>query len=127
MKKTVFILFLVLLIASVFAFVNYYSKNFTGSTTSSYVTADSVLTKNIDDISVVVYNKGAATNSVTYKLVEYYGSWSGVTYEAAEDSLTLGSTYKYTSERSMYGIKVLVKSTVTDSVANYNGYFNFNK
>ena len=127
MKKTGFILLLMLLIVSVFAFVNYYRKNFTGSTTSSYVLADSVLTKNIDDISVVVYNGGAATNAVTYKLVEYYGSWDGVTYEASEDSLTVGEVYLYTSEKPMYGIRVFVKSTVTDSVASYTGYFNFNK
>ena len=126
MKKTGFILLLMLLIVSVFAFVNYYSSAFTGTTTNAYVTADSIVTKNIDNISIAVYNSGS-TNSINYKIVEYYGSWDGVSYEAVLDTLANVESNRYSTEKPMYGIKVLVKSAVAGSTSTYTGYLNFNK
>jgi uncharacterized protein YxeA len=125
MKKVIILLVVLLLLSVAWSVITYWNRNFTGTSTNSYVVADSLVTNVIDDYVFAIENTG--TNTLSYKVYRYYGSWSGIYYTAKEDTLDASEVGFMPVEETSYGIKVLVKSTNSGSATTYSGYFNYQK
>lgn len=125
MEKKLITLLAIIIFVIAFAELSFFSINFTGTTTNDYVVSDSLVTTAIPEYTIAIANADTA-NTLSYKVSYYFGSWSGVSYDAYTDTLQYGTVY-YSIDDIMYGVKVSIKSTVDDSSTTYKGYFDFKK
>jgi hypothetical protein len=127
MKKYMIALIVIACFMLMYAGLPWFSRNFTGTTTNSYVVADSVVTTDIDNITFILENSGSSSNNLSFEVHRYYGSWSGIYYTAKLDTLSDDEVGRLPMDDIAYGIKVLVKSSVADNHTTYNGYFNYKR
>ena len=126
MKKLSLFIVVMVLALSIFA-IHYWSHSFSGTTTDAYVVADSLVTSTIGDNVFIIENTGSGSNDMIYTLYRYYGSWSGVYYVAKLDTLSDDEVSRVSFTDMAYGIKILVKSAVADSITTFSGYINYQK
>ena len=127
MKKIGLILFAIVLVALVFADISWWNIPYTGTSTNSYVVIDSLITKNIGDITISIKNTGSSSNDVAYKVYRYWGSWSGVYATTRLDTLSDDEVHYYPIDDVSYGIKILIVSAVSDSHSTVIGYWDYQK
>ena len=126
MKKLTLVVIIMFLALSVFA-IHYWNHTLSGTTTDAYAVVDSLVTSTIGDHVFIIENTGSSSNDMYYTIYRYYGSWDGIYYVAKLDTLSDNEVSRVSFTDMAYGIKVLIKSVVADSVTTCSGYINYQK
>jgi hypothetical protein len=128
--KKVALLIIATVIISIMCAINYYVATSTGTTTNSYVVADSMIVHDSYNYSLYIKNTGATTDTITCKAYGFYKSWDGDSLQFLIDpdrySYTINladeETIEYKNDCPYYGIKIFVKSKTAGNHSTYRTY-----